>query len=141
MPAQVRTLLCIDNDVRGLIARRLFLKECGYSVLTATNGREGLRLFALRPVDAVVLDYYMGLLNGDVVATEMKRVRPHVPIVLLSEKLELPSDALKSVDAFLTKSDGPQMLLATLDFVLKPQASAVPHCTRRRDKQIIAGFA
>ena len=33
-------------------------------------------------------------------------------------RLELPADALKSVDALVTKSDGPHFLLTTVHFVL-----------------------
>ena len=71
-----------------------------------------------RAVDAVVLDYQLGLLDGGVVAAEVKKVKPQVPIVMLAENVELPEDALKSVDALVAKSDGPHFLLATVHFVL-----------------------
>jgi DNA-binding response OmpR family regulator len=94
------------------------LEQNGYELLTATNGADGLRLFMSRPVDAIVLDYQLGLLDGGVVATEIKKVKPQVPIVMLAEDVELPADALKSVDALVAKSDGPHFLLATVHFVL-----------------------
>jgi DNA-binding response OmpR family regulator len=108
------TLLCIHRDP----AQLGLLQENGYEVLTATNGHEGLRLFASQPVDAIVMEYYLGLLDGAVVAAEMKRVRPGIPIVMLAEHLELPDGALRSVDALVVKSDGPHFLLATVHFVL-----------------------
>jgi DNA-binding response OmpR family regulator len=108
------TLLCIHRDPAELS----LLQENGYELVTATNGHDGLRLFMSRPVDAIVLEYHLGLLDGSVIAAEIKQVKPQVPIVMLAENVELPSDALKSVDAFVTKSDGPHFLLATLHFVL-----------------------
>jgi DNA-binding response OmpR family regulator len=108
------TLLCIHRDPGQLG----WLRENGYELLTATNGHDGLRLFASRPVDAIVIEYYLGLLDGAAVAEKMKRVRPGVPIVMLTEHLELPDGALKSVDALVVKSDGPHFLLATVHFVL-----------------------
>jgi hypothetical protein len=60
----------------------------------------------------------LGLLDGSVIAAEIKQVRPTVPIVMLTDHLELPDGALKSVDALVTKSDGLQFLLATVHFVL-----------------------
>jgi DNA-binding response OmpR family regulator len=101
------------------------LLENGYQLLTATNGHEGLRLFASQPVDAIVLDYHLGLLDGTVVANEIKRVRPTIPIVMLADDLELPDGALNSVDALVTKSDGAHFLWATVHFVLnvKPAQS------------------
>jgi DNA-binding response OmpR family regulator len=117
------TLLCIHRDPDQLS----LLQEHGYELLTATNGSDGLRLFMSRPVDAIVLDYRLGLLDGGVVAAEIKKVKPQVPIVMLAEDVELPDDALKSVDALVSKSDGPHFLLASLRSVLdeKPSQSSV----------------
>src|SRR3984885_15737766 len=115
------TVLCIHRDPAQLSS----LQENGYNLLTATNGHECLRLFASQPVDAIVLDYYLGLLDGPIVANEIKRVRPSIPIVMLAENLELPDEALNSVDALVTKSDGAHFLWATVHFVLnvKPAQS------------------
>jgi DNA-binding response OmpR family regulator len=108
------TLLCVHRDPVQL---RL-LQEHGYELVTATNGHDALRLFMSRPVDAIVLEYHLGLLDGSVIAAEIKQVRPKVPIVMLADHLELPDGALKSVDALVAKSDGPHFLLATVHFVL-----------------------
>jgi DNA-binding response OmpR family regulator len=108
------TLLCIHRDPAQLRS----LQENGYELLTATNGRDGLRLFVSQPVDAIVLEYYLGLLDGAVIASEVKRVRPAIPIVMLADSLELPDGALNSVDALVTKSDGDHFLWATVHFVL-----------------------
>jgi hypothetical protein len=61
----------------------------------------------------------LGLLDGAVVATEIKKVKPHIPIVMLADHLELPDGALKSVDALVTKSDGAHFLWSAVHFVLK----------------------
>jgi DNA-binding response OmpR family regulator len=108
------TILCIHRDPEQLS----LLQENGYELVTATNGHDGLRLFASQPVDAIVLDYHLGLLDGAAVANEIKRVRPTVPIVMLADNLELPDGALNSVDALVTKSDGAHFLWATVHFVL-----------------------
>ena len=59
----------------------------------------------------------------------MKHIQPALPIVMLVDHLDFPSDALKSVDALVVKSDGIHFLLATVHFVLTanrltPPASA-----------------
>lgn len=110
------TLLCIHRD-----PDQLSLLQEHYELLTATNGHEGLRLFMAQPVDAIVLDYQLGLLDGGVVAAEMKRVKPQIPIVMLAEYAELPIDALKSVDALVPKSDLAQSLLKAVLSVLNAQ--------------------
>jgi CheY-like chemotaxis protein len=74
------------------------LQENGNALVTATNGHDGLLLLMSRPVDAVVIEYQVSVLDGAVAADEIKLVRPTVPIVMLSDDLELPDGALKSVD-------------------------------------------
>jgi DNA-binding response OmpR family regulator len=108
------TVLCIHRDPSQLS----LLQDHGYELLTATTGSDGLRLFTSQAVDAIILEYHLGLLDGAVVASEIKRVRPTIPIVMLADHLELPDVALKSVDALVTKSDGAQFLLATVHSVL-----------------------
>ncbi len=75
--------LCIDDQWNGLLGRKLLLEENGYKVLETTSRDEGLKLFLSHSVDAVVADYQMPGMNGDVVAAKMKRVKSHVPIMLL----------------------------------------------------------
>jgi CheY-like chemotaxis protein len=115
------TLLCIHKDPAELS----LLQEHGYELLTATNGHEGLQLFMSQPVDAIVLDYQLGLLDGGVVAAAIKKVKPQVPIVMLAGDVDLPDDALQAVDALVAKSDGPISLLETIHSVLngKPAQS------------------
>ncbi len=113
-----KTILCIDDDWNGLIGRKMFLEENGYEVLEASGGNEGLKLFMIHPVDAVVLDYQMPGMSGDVVAARMKQMKSHIPILLLSAYGPLPGRKLESVDTFLTKSQEAQVLLSTLQDLL-----------------------
>ncbi len=99
----------------------MHLEEKGYRLVTATCGQEGLRLLMSQPVDAVVMEYHLGLLDGAVVASEIKQVKPQIPIVMVCDNLELPEDAWKSVDAIAIKSDGQHFLGATIHFVLSVQ--------------------
>jgi CheY-like chemotaxis protein len=113
--AVARSLLCIHREPAQLSV----LQEKGFSLITATHGSQGLRLLVSTPVDAVILEYYLGLLDGAAVADEIKKVRPRLPIVMLAESLELPEGALKSVDALVTTSDGPRFLLEAIHSLLQ----------------------
>ncbi len=115
------TILCIDDHWNGLIGRKMLLEKNGYEVLEATEGDEGLKLFLSHSVDAVILDYQMPGMNGDVVATKMKRIKSHVPIMLLSAYGPLPKRKLEAVDTFLSKSQPPKILLSTLQDLLDKQ--------------------
>jgi len=121
------TILCIDDHWNGLLGRKMLLEENGYEVLEATNGDEGLKLFFSRAVDAVILDYQMPGMNGDVVATKMKRVKSAVPIMLLSAYGPPPESKLKAVDTFLSKSRPPTILLSTLQHLLNGRSKPFFH--------------
>jgi CheY-like chemotaxis protein len=115
------TILCIDDHWNGLIGRKMLLEQNGYEVLEASGGDEGLKLFLSRNVDAVVVDYQMPGMNGDVVAEKIKRINSHVPIMLLSAYGPLPKSKLRAVDSFLTKSQPPKILLSKLQGLLGDQ--------------------
>ena len=111
-------ILCIDDHWNGLIGRKMLLEQSGYEVLEASGGDEGLKLFRKHAVDAVVLDYQMPGMNGDVVAAKMKRIKSTVPIMMLSAYEPLPKNKLKAVDAFLTKSQPTAKLLTNLQHMI-----------------------
>jgi two-component system alkaline phosphatase synthesis response regulator PhoP len=119
------TLLCIHRDP----AQLSLLQENGYELVTATDGSQGLRLLMARSVDAIVLESNLGLMDGAVVATEIKKAKPQLPIVMLADDLELPDGALKSVDAIVTKADGAHFLWATVHFILNVKPN---HASKRR---------
>ena len=108
------------------------LRENGYELITATSGSEGLQLLSSRPIDAIVLEYHLGLMDGAVVAADIKKVKPQLPIVMLADHLDLPDGALKSVDALVIKSDGAHFLWATVHFVLNVKP------TQRKDGTLMA---
>jgi CheY-like chemotaxis protein len=121
MKRRKATILCIDDHWHGLIGRKLLLEKNGYEVLEASGADEGLKLFVSREVDAVVVDYQMPGMSGDLIAEKMKRINSHVPIMLLSAYGPLPKNKLRSVDSFLTKSQPPSTLLSTLQGLLGDQ--------------------
>jgi len=113
-----RTILCIDDNWIGLIGRKRFLEQKGYRVLEATSGDEGLEIFQSRAIDAVVLDYQLPGMHADTLAATMKRMKPQIPILLLSAYGPLPEGKLVSIDVFLTKSQETVALLSSLRVLL-----------------------
>ena len=109
-----KIILCIDDDDSMLGYQRALLERRGYKVLTAASARQGLQIAAVCVVDAVIVDYHMPEMNGHEVATEMKRLRPQVPIVMVSSDDEIPEHALNMVDAFVSKNEAPGRLLPVI---------------------------
>lgn len=114
-------VLCVDDDASGLAACKELLEASGYELITAQSGQEGLELFDSHLIDAVILDYQMPGMNGAQVASQMRRVKPHVPILMLSGWGKLPPEELSCVDEFLCKGQPWSTVLSTLDRLLSPR--------------------
>jgi PAS domain S-box-containing protein len=97
------TILLIDDEVAGLLPRKLLLESAGYQVIVARSGAEGIRIFEDNRIDAVILDYWMSGMKGTAVAEELKRINPGVPIVVLSGMSDLPGEASGIVDKWIVK--------------------------------------
>ena len=121
MASKRRTLLCIDDHETSLAGWCLYLQNAGYSVETARTPQEGLELFAVHPIDLVLLDYAMPGINGREVAATMRQIKPDVRIVMFSG-VSLSEDKLTSVDAFIEKGQHPLVLIQKIEELLLERA-------------------
>jgi CheY-like chemotaxis protein len=96
MATRQRILLCVDDNQSSLKICKIILEDFGYKVFTASSGREGLEVFASNAIDAVILDDQMPEMNGELVASEIKRTNPEIPILMLSGWVSLPESASTS---------------------------------------------
>jgi CheY-like chemotaxis protein len=83
-PATAGKVLVIDDEPAILTTLTRLLRSGGYKVQTAQSAREGLNLFQREPWDAVTIDRSMPEMSGEEAAGEMKRLAPHVPIILIT---------------------------------------------------------
>ena len=128
-----KTILCIDDDGGMLGYQKALLERRGYKVLTADSARQGLQLAAVCAIAAVILDYHMPQMNGGEVATEIRRLRPQVPIVMLSSDDEIPEQALNVVNAFVSKNEASRRLLPVISRICgeNPSGSQEARITAR----------
>jgi CheY-like chemotaxis protein len=103
MPTRT-TVLCVEDEDSQLRLRQVLFESAGFAVLSARTGAEALELFRANGVDLVVLDYWMAGMNGLAVATELKRLRPATPIIVLSGWTSLPGETIGLVDAWFQKA-------------------------------------
>lgn len=111
-------VLCVDDETVGLKVRKILLERAGYQVLTALDGAAGLRLFEQHPIRAVVLDFSMPGMSGGEVAMQMRRLKPAVPILMLSAYTSLPPEVAAVVTMSMTKGEGAPALLTKLGTLL-----------------------
>jgi CheY-like chemotaxis protein len=83
------------------------LRGAGYQVLEASNGEEALEVAGARvgELDLVVTDRIMPRMGGDVLAERLRRLRPDLPVLLMSGYAESPT---------------PEGLGAPVDLLAKP---------------------
>lgn len=118
-----KKVLCADDEVNELAARKMVFESAGFEVFTARNGAQALDVFRAEPVNAVVLDYFMPGMNGLSVAREMKRLRPNVPIIVLSGFASLPGETIGTVDSWLQKRDV-EALVRELEKLIEQKGSS-----------------
>ncbi len=118
MAKRQKTLLCIDDNQSSLNICKIVLEDFGYKVSTASSAREGLEIFASHVIDAVILDYQMPEMNGELVAAQMRRTKPQVPILMLSGWASLPESALQLVDEYVAKGDPVELMLLAVQQLL-----------------------
>ncbi len=112
-PAIVRTL------ERGLGAH-------GYTVMSADNGEDGVRLAASEPVDVVLLDIALPGLDGHQVLARLRAQRQDLPILMLTAR----DDVQNKVAALAAGADD----YLTKPFILEELVARIRAMTRRSDQ-------
>jgi CheY-like chemotaxis protein len=102
--ARKPTLLCVDDNEMALEVRQLVLESAGYSVLTANNFVTAMELFSSSVVDLVISDHVLEEGTGTELAVMMKKLKPDVPIAILSGLVDAP-EGIEHADLFICKTD------------------------------------
>lgn len=115
------TVLIIDDDELVLDVTRKTLERAGYRVLTAVDGRDGLRMATThqRELSVVLLDQYMPKQKGQDVIHELRQLKIHTPIILSSGgENDVDPTGQHRPDAVLHKPYRPHVLLAMVQQML-----------------------
>src|SRR5689334_21761737 len=83
--AAKRRILWVDDEIELLRPHILLLSEKGYAVETSTNGEDALEMVKARPFDLVFLDEMMTGMGGLRTLSELKEIRPELPVVMITK--------------------------------------------------------
>ncbi|HIO63052.1 MAG TPA: response regulator [Dehalococcoidia bacterium] len=83
MTAESHPLVLLIGDPEFLELAELAISKCGYTVLTAQSGLDGLRLFQEQMTDLVVLDPVMRGMDG-IDTLRLIREFSNCPIIILT---------------------------------------------------------
>lgn len=118
-----KTVLVIDDNPQVVEALESFLSMRDYSVISTTDGREGVDLAVEQQPDVVVCDYKMPDFDG---LSVLKALRRHdatvgIPFILFTSYggPRLASELAKvNATAYLDKGDDPAELVDVIEDVL-----------------------
>jgi CheY-like chemotaxis protein len=112
---------------------REMLRECGFEVTLAINGRLALEILKEGKVDLVLTDMMMPVIDGAELAAAMRRTdqHRHTPIIMMTSLPTARPQAHGLFDAVLRKPFTPDLLIETIrrcltDVEIATDASPLP---------------
>lgn len=115
------TVLVVEDEkgIRDAIA--IYLKNQGYQVCLASNGKGGLEMIAENEIHLAIVDIMMPVMDGFQLVEEMKEFKD-IPVIMLTAKSQ-SADKLRGfslgIDDYVTKPFDPDELLARVKTILK----------------------
>lgn len=119
---KIKILVADDEErIRALVSD--FLKEEGYQVIEAEDGKKALDIFHKdKGISLVILDIMMPVFDGWTVCREIRQNNKQIPIVMLTARSE-EADELYGfdlgVDEYISKPFSPLILVARIQALLR----------------------
>lgn len=116
-----KTILIIEDEIaiQNILAEPL--RACGYEVVTASDGLEGINTFHTHNIDLILLDIMLPKINGYAVC-EMIRQEAQTPIILLTA-LDTEADQIKGFDLladdYITKPFSIKLVLKRVEALFR----------------------
>ena len=137
-------IMIVDDDPLVRSGLRLLLGgDPGLDVVAeAGNGQEALDRHAAEPVDMLLMDLRMPVLDG-IAATKAVKALAAPPAVIVLTTFDADEYVVRALavgaDGFLLKDTPPQEIVAAIKNVLRGQPALSPSVTAALIKQIVAG--
>ncbi|MEO7085254.1 MAG: response regulator [Gemmatimonadaceae bacterium] len=143
MAQPAKSVLWVDDEAELLEPHRMFLRDKGFEVETATNAEDAVEMVRRRPFSLVLLDEQMPGTRGMDALADLRQADPHLMVVMVtkSEEDSTMTEALGAkLDGYLVKPVSPRQVYAALTRLLdggriRQQAVARKFVERFRDLQ------
>src|SRR3954464_3092360 len=122
MPLQAKAVLWVDDEAELLEPHRIFLRDKGFDVETATNAHDAAEMVRRRPFDLVLLDEQMPGTRGLEAMMELREIEPTIHIVMVSKSEEdgtLTEALAKNISGYLVKPVPPRQVYAMVARLLE----------------------
>src|SRR6476620_9802452 len=122
MPHQTKAVLWVDDEAELLEPHRMFLRDKGFEVESATNADDAAELVRRRPFDLVLLDEQMPGTRGLEALKELRDIDSALQIVMVTKSEEdgTLTEALgKNIAGYLVKPVTPRQVYAMVSGLLE----------------------
>lgn len=127
-----RTVLLIDDNAVQAATRQTILKRVGYFVIPVLNPQRALEQFQRSEfpasIDLVMTDHVMPGMSGSEFVTELRKLHPDLPILVISGMEEAQDEYADLNVTFRQKPLMPEQLLLTVAAMID-QGSSTPGST------------
>ena len=107
-------ILIVDDDLNILRLYKEELEEDGYTVVTASNGKEAIERFEEEDPDLVTLDILLPDIDGIKLLRQMKEKKPRLPIIMSTAYDYRDDFAVWASEAYIVKSSDLSELKTTI---------------------------
>ena len=114
LPEHTQCVLLVEDDPALRRYLEVVLQRAGYTVLSAGDGLEAMKVLLSAEVDVIVTDALMPNLDGYELCRFVRNSDhlSHLPVILLSAlDPKNSTDESEQVDAFLSKPVSPEVLI------------------------------
>ena len=125
----VKKILVVDDEQSIVTLLQYNLEQAGFSVLTASDGEEGLRLASIETPDLMVLDLMLPKLDGIEVCKRLRQQKIMVPILMLTARDDEFDKVLGlelGADDYMTKPFSPREVVARVKAILRRMEIQAP---------------
>ena len=115
-------ILVVEDDKEIRAGIEIYLKNQGYEVFQAANGREGLEVIAREELHLAIVDIMMPVMDGVTMLMKLREENYEFPVIMLSAKSEEVDKIMglnMGADDYVTKPFTPLELLARVNSHLR----------------------
>lgn len=135
MKSKVKTILLVDDEPKIVEAVEAYLKNGGYAVHVAYDGKAAMAKFKAVNPDMVLLDLMLPQLSGEEVC-QMIRRESRIPIIMLTAKAH-EDDKINGLhigaDDYMTKPFSPRELVARVGSLFRRCSDGISPLFNRMD--------
>jgi DNA-binding response OmpR family regulator len=121
MSCEAKKVLVVEDELKIVEFIESYLKNSGYKVYKAENGREALKVFTSEDIDLILLDLMLPDISGEQICKEIRKTSK-VPIIMLTAKSSdenIINGLDIGADDYMTKPFSPRQMIARVNALLR----------------------